>query len=53
MSFNDAVLVFVKEIVYRIHSLYLSKDEAINMMNNTDLKVKSGPCMYFSPMHKT
>ena len=35
MSFNDVVIVYVKEIAYRIH-LMNSKD-AINIMNNSNL----------------
>ena len=32
MSFNNVVVVYVKENAYRIHFWYLSKDDAINIM---------------------
>ena len=39
ISFNVAI-VSVKENVYRIDYWYMSKDEAINRINNTYLKKK-------------
>ena len=38
MNFNDVAIVSVKGSDYRIHFLYMSKDDAINMMKNSDLK---------------
>ena len=32
MNFNDVALVSIKENYYRIHFWYMSKDEAINIM---------------------
>ena len=42
MSFNDIAIVSVKGIYYRIHSWYMSKDDTINIMKNSDLNEKSG-----------
>ena len=42
MSVNDVAIVFVKENDYRIHCWYMSIDKFINIMENTDLKEKSG-----------
>ena len=36
MSFND-VDIYVKGIAYRIHFWYISKDDAISIMNNSNL----------------
>ena len=33
MSFNDIGIVFVKGHAYRINSWYMSKDDAINIIN--------------------
>ena len=41
LSFNDATIFTVKENDYRIHFLYMSKDEAINFLGNVDLTEKS------------
>ena len=40
MSFNDGGLGFVKGNNDRIHFCYMSKDEAINIMNNATLSEK-------------
>ena len=37
ISFNDVVIVYVKRSAYRIHFLYMSKDDAISIMNNSNL----------------
>ena len=42
MSFNDAAIVYVKESAYRIHFWYISKDDAINIMSNSNLVDKKG-----------
>ena len=42
MSFNDVVIVYVKKSAYRIHFWYLRKDDAINIMNNSNLVDKKG-----------
>ena len=41
MNFNDVAIVSVKGSDYRIHSVYIRKDDAINVMKNSDQK-KSG-----------
>ena len=41
MNFNDVAIVSIKGNDYRIHFWYISKDDAINIMKNSNLK-KSG-----------
>ena len=40
MNFNDVAIVYVKGNAYRIHFWYMSKDDAINIMNNCNLNEK-------------
>ena len=47
MNFNDVAIVSVKESNYRIHFWYTSKDDAINIMKNTDLKKKMDYYRFF------
>ena len=42
MNFNDVALVSIKGNDYRIHFWYISKDDAICMMNNSSLNEKTG-----------
>ena len=42
MNFNDVVIVSIKENDYRIHFCYMSKDDAINIMENFSLNKKTG-----------
>ena len=42
ISFNDVAIVYVKGSAYRIHFCYVSKDDAISIMNNSDLIDKIG-----------
>ena len=37
VSFNDVAIVYIKGRAYRIHFWYMSKDNAINIMNNSNL----------------
>ena len=37
MNFNNVAIVYVKGSVYRIHFWYMSKDDAINIINNFSL----------------
>ena len=37
MSFNNVAIVYVKGNAYRIHFWYMSKDDAINIMNSSNL----------------
>ena len=42
MSFDSAAIVYIKESAYRIHFWYMSKDDAINIMNGSNLVDKRG-----------
>ena len=42
MSFNNNAIVYVKGSAYRIHFWYMRKDDAINIMNNSNLVHKIG-----------
>ena len=42
MSFNDVAIVSVKRSDYKIHFWYISIDDAINIMKNSDLNENSG-----------
>ena len=42
ISFNNVAIVYVKGSVYKIHFWYMSKDDAINIMNGSNLVDKSG-----------
>ena len=42
MSFNDVAIIYVKGSSYRIHFWYMSKDDAISIMNNFNLIEKKG-----------
>ena len=37
MSFNDVAIVYVKQSAYRIHFWYMSKNDEISIMNNSNL----------------
>ena len=42
MSFNNFAIVYVKRSAYRITFWYTSKDDAMNIMKNSNLVDKSG-----------
>ena len=42
MSFNDPAIVYVKGSAHRIHFWYISKDDAIRIMKNSNLIDKKG-----------
>ena len=42
MSFNNITIVYVKGSAYRIHFRYMSKDEAINIVNGSNIVDKKG-----------
>ena len=42
MSFDNVAIVYVKGSAYRINFWYMSKDDAINIMNGSNLTDKSG-----------
>ena len=37
MSFNNNAIVYIKGSAYRIHFWYMRKDDAINILNGSDL----------------
>ena len=39
-SFNNVAIVYAKGSAYRIHFWYMSKDDAINKMNGSNLTDK-------------
>ena len=42
MNSNDVAIVSIKGNNYRIHFWYMSKDDAISIMNNSSLNEKAG-----------
>ena len=42
VNFNNAAIFYVKGSAYRINFLYTSKDDAINIMNSSNLVDKMG-----------
>ena len=42
MNFNNAAIVSVKGSDYRIHFWYMSKNDAINIMKNSNVNEKNG-----------
>ena len=42
MDFNDVAIVFIKRNDYRIHFWYTGKDDAINIMKNSNLNENTG-----------
>ena len=42
ISFNDIAIIYVKGSAYRIHFWYISKDDAISIMSNSNLIGKKG-----------
>ena len=47
MNFNDVAIASVKGSDYKIHFWYMSKDNAISIMNSSDLSEKSGLLTFF------
>ena len=47
MSFNDVAIVYVKGSAYRIHFWYMSKDDAVSIMNNSNLIDKKRFVIFF------
>ena len=47
MSFNNIAIVYVKGSAYRIHFWYMSKDDAITIMNGSNLVDKRGVLQIF------
>ena len=42
MIFNDVYIVSIKGNDYRIHFWYVSKDDSINIFNNSGMNKKTG-----------
>ena len=42
MSQNDVAIAYVKGSAYRIHFWYMSKNDPISLMNNSNLVDKKG-----------
>ena len=42
MSFNNVAVVYAKECAYRIDFWYMNKDDAINIINGSNLADKRG-----------
>ena len=42
MNFDYVAIVYVKRSAYRIHFWYMSKDDAISIMKNSNLIDKKG-----------
>ena len=42
INFNDVAIVSIKGNDYKLHFWYMSKDDAISIMNNSDLNRKTG-----------
>ena len=42
ISFNNVAIVYIKISAYRIHFWHMSKDDAINIMNGSNLVDKRG-----------
>ena len=47
MSFNDVPIIYVKEGAYSIHFWYMNKDDAISIVNNSNLIDKKGFYIFF------
>ena len=48
MSFSGVAIVYVKGSPYRIHFWYMSKNDAISIMNNFNWLIKKVFCKFFS-----
>ena len=47
MTFNNFAVVYVKGSAYRIHFWYMSTDDAISIMNNSNLIDEKGVLSFF------
>ena len=47
MSFNNVAIAYIKGSAYRTHFCYMSKDDAINIMNGTNLVDKRDVLHFF------
>ena len=46
MNSNDVAIVYVKGNAYRIHFWYMSKDDAISIINNSNLNNKMSVLLF-------
>ena len=46
ISFNDVAIAYVKRNAYRIDFWYMIKDDAIKIMNNSNLSDKKGVLIF-------
>ena len=42
IGFNNIAIVYIRGSAYKIHFWYMSKDDAISIMTNSNLVVKRG-----------
>ena len=47
MCFDDVAIVYVKGSAYKIHFWYVSKDDAISIMNRSNCSIKRVFCNFF------
>ena len=47
MTFNGVAIAYVKGSAYRIHFWYMSKDDVISIINNSNLIDKKGVLYFF------
>ena len=47
LNFNNIAIVSVKGSDFKIHFWYMSRNDAINIMNNSNLNDKSGVLYFF------
>ena len=52
MSFNNIAIVYVKGSAYRIHFWYMSKVDAVNIMNGSNLVDKRSVLQTFFIIYK-
>ena len=52
MNFNDVAVVSIKGNDFRIHFWYMSKDDAISIINNSSLNEKTGLFEFFFIIYK-
>ena len=50
-NFNDVAIVSIKDNDYRIQFWYMSKDDAISIMNNSSLNEKTGSLYFFFSLY--
>ena len=52
MNFNDVTISSIKGNDYRIHFWYMSKDDAIKIMHNSNLNDETGVLYFFFIIYK-